>query len=516
MNRILALLLSLMLMLSCAGIALAEDASIYPLVDEPITVTALTTKDLSATSGSFATYDMLAELTGIKLEFISIDSEQLPVFLAAGQWPDVIINVLTNSQINDYGILGQKLVNYMDYLEYMPHMEKTMEEYPLVKNAMLQSDGGMYQLFRVENVATAVSARMHFREDVLTAAGQQVPATVDEFYAVLKAIYEYTGYSPMADLPAQVMFHLFPAFGEYVHYDFDTNDDGSVVYSRTTDQYRRFISFLNKLYEEKLLHPEYLTLDNATKKAKVLAGETVFGYYGFGSLTEEHFSDNQYHLGTMAPLTSEWNDAPQFYNKDSVPRPYGWAINAASPYVKEICQYLDIAFATEEVAPGTGLYSAAFWYGPENVSWKWLNDEHTEYDYILPEDFTGTSSAYIDQYMRLSYVGRNDVWAGAISAGENNTHYRQLGFVKNVIPYTATEFVPVDALVFLEDEQSVLDDKYVTIKTYVNEMQSKFIAGVEDVDDDAAWAKYCATIEDMGAEDVLEVYQAAYDRWNGK
>jgi len=118
--------------------------------------------------------------------------------------------------------------------------------------------------------------------------------------------------------------------------------------------------------------------------------------------------------------------------------------------------------------------------------------------------------------MRLENVGRNDAWAGAICAGDSNTHYRQLGFVQNVLPYTADIIVPVGLMVFAEDEQAVLDDKYVTITTYVNEMQSKFIAGVEDIDDDAVWTKYCETIEGMGAEDVLEVYQAAYDRWNGK
>ena len=38
-----------------------------------------------------------------------------------------------------------------------------MEEYPMVKNVMVKSNGAMYELPRVDNVATACTARLHFR-----------------------------------------------------------------------------------------------------------------------------------------------------------------------------------------------------------------------------------------------------------------------------------------------------------------------------------------------------------------
>ena len=44
-------------------------------------------------------------------------------------------------------------------------------------------------------------------------------------------------------------------------------------------------------------------------------------------------------------------------------------------------------------------------------------------------------------------------------------------------------------------------------------MEGRFITGVSDVEKD--WDSYCATLETMGLQEVLEVYQAAYDRWNG-
>ena len=71
---------------------------------------------------------------------------------------------------------------------------------------------------------------------------------------------------------------------------------------------------------------------------------------------------------------------------------------------------------------------------------------------------------------------------------------------------------PLGILKFSEDEQYVIDNKYADITLYVDEMQAKFITGVADID--AEWDNYVATCEKMGLNEVLEVYQASYDRWN--
>ena len=65
---------------------------------------------------------------------------------------------------------------------------------------------------------------------------------------------------------------------------------------------------------------------------------------------------------------------------------------------------------------------------------------------------------------------------------------------------------------FTPDEQSVIDAKYTDISKHVTEMRGKFITGVADVK--TGWDEYVATIKKMGIEEVLKVYQAAYDRWN--
>lgn len=65
-------------------------------------------------------------------------------------------------------------------------------------------------------------------------------------------------------------------------------------------------------------------------------------------------------------------------------------------------------------------------------------------------------------------------------------------------------------LAFTSDEQSIINEKYTEIETYVNEMIDKFIMGVESLDQFDA---YAAKVESMGLQDVLNVYQTAYDRY---
>ena len=64
---------------------------------------------------------------------------------------------------------------------------------------------------------------------------------------------------------------------------------------------------------------------------------------------------------------------------------------------------------------------------------------------------------------------------------------------------------------FTDDEQYVLDNKGADITLYVAEMQAKFISGAASLDTD--WDSYVETVKQMGIDEVLDVYQASYDRW---
>jgi len=57
---------------------------------------------------------------------------------------------------------------------------------------------------------------------------------------------------------------------------------------------------------------------------------------------------------------------------------------------------------------------------------------------------------------------------------------------------------------------TIINNIYMEIQTYKDEMINKFIMGKESLD---KFDVFVETIKDMGIDKVLEVYQAAYDRY---
>lgn len=491
----------------------------YPIVEEPITVTGLVVgRDLSVSKDRLV-WEKVEEVTGVNIEWINIDLESLSTYLAGNDWPDFFhTDELTSSQINDYGVVGGRFVNYLDYLDIMPNLAKTYEDFPEALATSIQLNGEVYNLFQVGGpTSTGTTARPHVRLDVLKEAGiTEMPKTVDEFYDQLVTLKEKNG-EPGLILDKRfdtgMVPMLFAAFGPLHNLNMDNDGTGKVVYSRVTEQMKHYYEFLNKLYKENLMNREWLTLDNTALDQLAKAGKVA---YPTGSsvqkLSKDDLNGSWDNLGTMAPLTSEYDSTQTLAGRVDYRAVAGMYINRESEYVEELCKMFDIAFATEEVVEGSGLYGQTFTWGFENTDWV-LHDDNT-YDQIVPEQF-GSFSEYQEQLLRWKDFGRADTFGSAVTSTEGNSQARQKGYVKNVIPYQLTENIfpaePLGILKFSEDEQYVIDNKYADITLYVDEMQAKFITGVSDLNTE--WDKYVATCEQMGLNEVLEVYQASYDRW---
>lgn len=488
----------------------------YPVVTTPITVKGVVVdKDMT---NPRTVWQDVEKVTNVHFEFENIEKDAFAVYLAAGNWPDFFHTSLDSTQINDYGVTGQKFVNYKDYLDLMPNLVQTFQDYPQAQKAVTETNGAIYQLPFIEESATVCNARLYYREDVLKAAGQEVPATTEEFYNVLKALKAYNdGAAPFCAGINELNYAgvlLYASFGPSTTADFEDDGNGKVAYNRTSDQYRHYLSYIHKLYAEGLLHQEYLTLDGNTQKSLAAAGKTVFmdGTAGH-SLTEKDFASGKCELNVLGPLTSEYDNERVLVGKLPISIGSGFFMNADSKYIKELVRCFDIMYATEEVAEGTGLYGESFTYGNQGVNWDYSNAEKTQYEFILPEGVTDSFTSY--QYGSIVYTnaGRATALKGCVTSTPGNNQARQLGFVNNVIPYQEKNPFPNNFLKFDEDEQTVINDNYTDITKYVGEMHDKFISGVENIDDDATWSAYCKRISDMNIDDVIAVYQASYDRW---
>ena len=63
-----------------------------------------------------------------------------------------------------------------------------------------------------------------------------------------------------------------------------------------------------------------------------------------------------------------------------------------------------------------------------------------------------------------------------------------------------------------DEEDERLGNIETDLLTYIEQARAKFTTGEWNIDSDAAWAEYCATIKKLGADTAISVNQSAWER----
>ena len=461
-----------------------EEKSLYPLVDEPITVTGVMmgTKEYK----DIIVWEKVAEITGVNFEWITVDYEAINTFLS-GDWDFDFIHSrdLNKTIVNDYGVLGDRFVDYNEYLDLMPNLQATFEKFPEAKKIMTEINDEMYALPYIEISATATQVRPYYRTDLLEKYDIPVPTTTEEFYQALKTYKEKNGTAGFSGraLNENAYFGtmLYSAFGTSVQPDFEDDGTGKVVYNRTSEQYKHYLEFMHKLYDEELMQQEYMTMDNAVAVGLATSGDTVFYGAEAHSIKADAFADGEFHLSCLAPLTSEYSDDQEVLAQLPIANG-GMYINAKSEYIEELVQVFDIMYAEEEIVEGSGLQGMSFCYGIEGVDYI-KNDDGT-YELVTPEGFASFTE-YQYGTLIVDNAGLATGLEGYITSTPGNGQARQIGFRDNVFPYAcdASKVFPSAYMKFTTEEQDVITAKYTDISKHVTEMRDKFITGVVDIEE---------------------------------
>ena len=121
------------------------------------------------------------------------------------------------------------------------------------------------------------------RKDLLDKAGLDIPVTLDDWYEALVAFkdmgikYPLSCQAMMLTM-AQCFSSAYDITVPVVGYDigntaFALKDDGSIFYGPAQDSYKEYLAFMNKLYSEGLLDPDFMVQDRTNVQSKVINGE---------------------------------------------------------------------------------------------------------------------------------------------------------------------------------------------------------------------------------------------------
>ena len=544
MKRLLAMLLTVVMLLSAASLAGAEtyNATGYPICDELITVTAAGQFGLDINYEEILTWKEWQDRLGIKFEMIFYNYEdwktQLTLMLAADELPDMLHSAeLSNSEMADYGTQGY-FVNLLDYPELIPNLTQAWEDYPGFKGACTSYDGGMYGTKFITTSTVNKIARTFINNEWLARVNKEMPTTIDELYDVLVAFKEQDANGngdPNDEIPlgfyttggtGRTLTTLLTAYGINSdtgsgHTILQADADNKIYLADTTEAYKAFLAFLNKCYTEGLMDPEAFTLTG--NEVMLNCQKDLYGFYGCGSapfvMSTSSIDTDKAWSGVMG-LTSEYNDTPTLGIPSGISGSFRMAINAESEHKEALVRFVDYLFGDEG---GLSVFS-----GYEGVTFDYLHDDLLDADVLTircPEGYS--SSDEFRQYKAvfngpfLTYSGipaRNTLWYDASDETlKKDEVIAQWGWMAQLASASRRPDLkqeptfPEECLSYTEDELNERTTLRTDIDTYLTQSMANFIMGVWSLDSD--WDTYLETLKTMRLEDYLAIEQAAWDRY---
>ncbi len=505
LTRLLALLIAVaMLPLSFAAVASAE---------EPVTISIWgSDRENMPFRNGLWTIDQLQEKLGIKIDIISAPTENLAekygLLMAGGELPTIVQYKAKDLLLyKDAWIPLNELVNETD----TPNLWKVYSD-DNVRRMVSDADGNM----RFIGQRTAITAgKLYFwRQDWLDKLNLETPKTTEDLYNVFKAIKEGdpNGNGEADEIPFSVRKNGSNNRGNVIPFIHNWGiaetffaEDGKVKFGATDPRMKDALEWLSRCYKEGLIDQEYLTLDKTAWYSE-WTNNQVFMSYDWSAYIDNVanlFKDVEtdiHIVGAVPPEgptgISQTRDQLQPITVDEDWNA-GIYVGATEEQKKAALKLLDYVYSDE------GMILMNF--GEEGVHFNIVDGDYKYSDLIMnnpdglsPQD--ALRSFGIQSMLTLLQDARYERAFVSDEVNRIRDIYEQEGHIGEPFP----------TLAFTNDEQSLLNEKYTEIETYMNEMVDKFIMGVEPLD---KFDEYVAQVESMGLADVLAVYQAAYDRY---
>lgn len=490
-----------------------------PIVDEELDLTFFANKPAQNEGNDWndiLIWNEYQDQTNINVKWNQISPDALEekrnLALGGGDLPDAFfLSQVTNTDLLRYG--GQKVFLPLNDLieKHAPNLTALMENDPSIRKAITFPDGNIYSmpsLIEEDFLSLRLSARPWINEDWLKELDMDIPETTGEFYEYLKAVKELDPVGGGKTIPyggtqiQEMVQWLSGSFGVMNHgpsntnFDLDPNDDSKLRFYAATDEYRQMLEYIHKLYDEDLIDQSIFTIEWGQFLAN--ASENLYGSMIFYDPIELFGEEIGSQYNSLAAL--EGPEGHKDYNKlsSSVWDTANLVITSENPNPAATVRWMDHFYSEE----GAELY----YMGVEGETFEKKDGKAVYMDHILnPEGDMTFEQAIAKQLTWLGSINgiiKADYFQGGESAPQS------MDAAEKIAPFVPDEIWP--RFTFTDEENKILQSIGQDVNNYVEEMRDKFITGDEDL---AGWDKYVKTLDQIGLEQVVEVYQDAFDRY---
>lgn len=451
-------------------------------------------------------------------------TEKLQVINAGGDLPDILTLFSSNTNTaklmaDEYGSKGLYL-DLSKYMDEMPNYKGFLDKDPNSQKNLFTPEGSIYAGYNLNITPTgsahgAESTMMAVKNSVLKELNLEIPTTLDEIYEVAKAVKD-AGVSkyPIVQLeewqnPEDVVFRAYHTAANRYY------DGTKFQYGPVSDDYKLALEYLNKIYTEGLISPDYFTYTTDMGNADLESGTAVIlpsaweGYPGSWAVDRP---DEEW-VAVPNPTSDAypddaWQFEREFTSEYEFNSKYGMVISAQSPVAEELVKFMDVQYDQDVI-------DLLNW-GVEGETYevtdgaKHLTIDKSQFAELgMPVSGSVRSGIFPQtQDMDLWRIETSEAapiyWDGEIVNEKLVAFSSRVMNASNTCPRDGQPNPSISA-----DEASDYANIMTPVETYAKEQKIKFIKGERSFDD---WDNYIAEINKMGdIEAALEIYNSKLD-----
>ena len=466
-------------------------------------------------------------------------NERKALLFASGDLPDLMMELsLSTSEIIRYGTTDKQLYDVSKLLNpaLSPNLLKAMEEVPDARTLLTSPDGGIYSFPLISsliNVQGGGYQRLYMNTKWLAQVGLGRPETLEDFYTILKAFKEKDpsgtgriiplGGGNNASNPQHFVLSALGFVNKSSSLTGPALRSGKVEIPAGSPVFRDFLVYMNRLYAEGLIDPDYYTINDAQINAR-LAEKRVGVWPGSAVYTQQPQYEDFSQFEALSPVTSPQNSVKLTNNGDVIAIS-GDVISAKTRYPEVCMRLMDYFYTVEGVIyhlegppvnknePTFGMFNPWFWDAerssaifPDVESGKYVSNYENRLREISPiVNRRGYVAIATDAIRELAGQPREENLQFDTLSGDGNM---RASVYELAVPYGIDAYPNI--VYFTPQESTRISDLQTVINNFVSQEAARFITGANSINN---FDRYLNELNALGYKEYQDFYIKAYENY---
>ena len=500
---------------------IVTDNNVYPIVKEQY-VNQFTFKMMSHSNINLMAdwsenyfFKRMEALTGVKMDFTKVYDDSTYgekfslVFLDEDTMPDFFYKALITRQnelkFGSEGLLI-KLEKYID--EYCPNLKARMEENPMIRKVITSADGHIYALptihYKGDNSNTA-DGYYFINKKWCEKIGVD-PNSITTIERLREVLTEFknrdmnddgstTDECPMYLAGSTELYYLFGTFGYSVlGWNSYVDENGQVKVAAQEDKYKEMLKYFNGMYASNLINQDYLTRTTSHKWVQ-LKNNKIGCFMDYSTEVAGDYANDFVALPAMNSSTYYTGQA--FYPGRLGVDPGAFAITSKCEHPEVLMRWIDTMYDID--------YSRWDTIGKEGEEWKWDDDAHTSWSFLVDVN--------VINYERAIQFG------GGLPGVEMTYDGFMLKSSDPVIQHSYNEIAKIQPKIKIgipnmsmpEKTTKTLSTSASAISIYLGNLISSAVAGTVNLDSE--WENVQKKLRSMGVVKYIDTLQEEVDKF---